>query len=154
MCEPMPIVTQLARRIWFLSGWARWLASSPSVKQEMEHIVNQRGEWLRVQPDRGRFPNLDGRWGILIRDDPWALRYQRLHFRLARARYAVGAYSLRGRGVITATGLRWDPPEAVREANRRSLAEYRERAQRCVHSAAVAQLAASEAAQDEFDHNL
>lgn len=70
------------RRYFLLHGWARYLARSDEHKREQDRIMR-----FRVQDGIG---GGDGRFGILVSDDMWSLQYQRLAFRYARARRAIG----------------------------------------------------------------
>jgi hypothetical protein len=78
-------------KVFMLTGWGRYLARTEEVRREMEHAKQNR-------PKKN--------YGILVEDDDWALVYQRLNFRLARARRAFNpitcrSYSFTGNGPLT-----------------------------------------------------
>ena len=76
--------TSLERRLFLALAWGKWLA------REMEQAGQsmERCKMLRAQDGFGQG---NGNWGVLVQDDPWALQFQRLDFRVARAKRAVGA---------------------------------------------------------------
>lgn len=112
---------RLQRRIFLLNGWARYMAGEGSLRDAMQHVKTMRAF-------KG-FGGRDGNFGILVNDDDWARQYQRLHFRLQRPHYAVGAYGMRAHSSIAEEGgeLVFRQHD-VSEANRNSFAKIRERA--------------------------
>jgi hypothetical protein len=75
----------------------------PSYHSEMERIVKVR---------KG------GNWAILVADDGLACMYQRMKFRLERARWACGARALLGYSSFGENGFSSASPEEVEEINR------------------------------------
>lgn len=107
------------RRQWLLFGWARWLAVN---------LVEYRMLQMNLVRMRDR-----GNWAILHDKDPLALRYQVIHYRIARARYAVGSFGLSARAVFREDGFVYDEVEAVRKDNAENLdRHYRQPAVRAL----------------------
>lgn len=102
-------------RYFLLRGWARYLSLLPELEKESERIVSHRRE---------------GRWAILVHDDVDALRYQRLHFRMRRAKYAVGMFGLISRSTYTIAGMVHATPEEIAQDNRDAMAKVRDKAKR------------------------
>lgn len=110
--------TVSARRYFLLHGWARYLARSQGILENLAYIKNARPR---------------GNWAILVADDRWARQYQRLYFRYERARYAVRSYGLVGKTSYGADGFHRYTREEIAECNRQSFDAYRQRAHRAKH---------------------
>lgn len=108
---PSDSAEQLQRRIFLLYGWGRWLALRASqTLEQQEHILKTR---------KG------GRWAILVADDYWACQYQRLHFRLQRARFAFRGYGMSGYASYGEHGFVRATPEEVDERNRQNFHKHK-----------------------------
>lgn len=92
-------VETIKRRYFLLHGWARYLSQVAEVEKQMDAIK-------RFRKEDNVERRADGGWGILVEEDYWALQYQRLHFRVARAHRAVRkdisrTYRFTGNGPLT-----------------------------------------------------
>lgn len=101
------------RRFVLLWGWARFLSRIDELRRQQENIKDNR-------PGRN--------WAILVHDDPWALIYQRIEFRIDRARHAVREYGMSGCTVINAEGYHRYTDEELHKRNCESLQKIRLRA--------------------------
>ena len=106
-------------RVFLLMGWGRFLANHLySYKERQDYIKSIRDE---------------GSWAIMVSDDSWALQYQRLEFRIQRARYAFGAFGLRRRMSFGKDGwIRWSSEIVIKENRRIFHKHYRMKAHRAV----------------------
>jgi hypothetical protein len=103
----------------FLPLWAKWLAL---------HCVDYPEEMRRIESLRPR-----KNWAILIADDELACIYQRMRFRLERARYACGHRALIGEGSVQVVdgqlAVVWENATAIAEHNRKNFdRNHRQRA--------------------------
>lgn len=102
------------RRYSLLRGWARYLVYLPEIEKQKDAIAKLRGS----------------HFGIAVKDDWHALRWQRLDFLTHRARYAVEMYGLKGHTRIDENGLHVSTPDEIEKMNRESFDKYRQRARR------------------------
>ncbi len=107
------------RRVFLLMGWGRFLANRMcDDKERQEYIKSVRDE---------------GSWAIAVADDYWALQYQRLEFRIARAKYAFDAFGLQGKMSFGKDGwIRWSGEMVAKENKRVFHKHYRMKAHRAV----------------------
>ena len=107
------------RRVFLLTGWGRFLANHLcEYKERQGYIKSIRDE---------------GSWAIMVADDHWALQYQRLEFRIARAKYAFGAFGLKAKMSFGKDGfIRWSGEMVTRENRRVFHKHYRMKANRAV----------------------
>lgn len=127
-------MTNWQRQYFLMRGWARFLSRESEMKSLMDRIKRERGKYLNI---------VDGNWGILVKDDYWALHYQRLNFRICRAHRAVQkdvarCYNFTGDGPLTMNivgasipGWEDDPDEiAIPRAAKQFDERYRQKAMR------------------------
>lgn len=125
-------------KIFMLTGWGRWLASvAPTLRENQKQLIQAR-------------KHLRGNWGIMVQDDPIALEYQRVEFRLSRAAYAFGKSPLVSGASWQDKGfVRYDDTE-IKRSNADSLAKNRAQAFKATHDKGRAELL-RQWEQDEMD---
>lgn len=100
-------------RYFLLMGWAKYLSMSVEHKRHLDEIRKRRGN----------------DFGIAVRDDHQALEYQRLDFRIWRAKRAVGMAGLTGYATFDGNGFRRADKETIDAMNKESFDEcHRQRA--------------------------
>jgi len=105
---------QLEKRLFFMTGWARWWAShSIDLYIRQEQLVKDRGD----------------RFGIAIDSDYHALKYQILEFEFNRASYALG---LSGVSFVKSGPKIWSKEE-IDSYNKEQLKTYRDRAHKAIN---------------------
>jgi len=115
------------RRYFMLAGWAHWLASRESSARSTQEEIKRR----RAEDGHG---GRHGNYGILVRDDYWALQYQRLEFYRKRARRACMPHGIFCRvTTVNAEGCHRETIEESAERERQSFHHcYRRRAHEAV----------------------
>lgn len=108
--KPYPNLTP--RQVWIMGGFAKWLAMGfvQGIRQQQEQLCKIRE---------------GGRFGIAVHDDPIALWYQVLEYRVARVEWGVGLYGMLGKQVWGENGFEHVD---VMPENRARMTKLRERA--------------------------
>src|SRR5688500_13458029 len=108
------------RRLALAYAWGKWFAIAAEEFQRIE----KRAKALRPR----------GNWAILVEDDEVALQYQRVVFRIRRAKRAVGAWGVCGYGELGVEdgqfAVGWASKEKLAQMNFDSFHKERLRAKR------------------------